>query len=480
MPSASRDSSAVVRAPEGGVSANHGLRPCPAPALQPPGSDEVVHASHPAQVTIERFPAVTKPFPAIASEAPLPEIASRPPAVAASPGQGPALVAPGATRKAEREVLAPSLKSARADVIRSTPTRPRAVDRPLASEPSAAAAAGPANSQPPWQPPLSPPGLLPPLAPRSAEIEAVAKQAERQVRRGYDLAARGAIFYARSQFIQALRTIAQALDAQDGTHRHSEALGAGLAALEEAEDFVPRGSNVEADLDVGLLVRGHRTPVMKEASPLELTALSAQQKYYTFAQEQLAIAAGHEEAGSMALFGLGKAYGTLGAQRSLQTVAAEPKAMVFHQAALAVDAGNYLAANELAVYEARYGRFESARALLEHCASLAPQAAVWKNLARVHRSLGETQLAAAAEARAADAERRETALAAKPNANAAAPGDIQWVDATTFEASSKPASDLQRPANAAEPKSAPPVEEAQRLLPWLPRASRQAPSAAQR
>ncbi|HVW39534.1 MAG TPA: hypothetical protein VHB99_19585 [Pirellulales bacterium] len=476
MPWASRDPGGVVRTPESGVSANDGLRPCPAPALQPPGSDDVVHASHPAPIAIERFPAVTKPFPAIASDSPLPEVASRPATIVESPGQGPALVAPGAEMNAEREVLAPDSKSARPGLIRSTPTRPRAVERPLVSDPRAAAAARPANLQP-AQPP---PGLLPPLAPRSAEIEAVAKQAERQVRRGYDLAARGAIFYARSQFIQALRTIAQALDAQDGTHRHSDALGAGLAALEEAEDFVPRGSNVEADLDVGLLVRGHRTPVMKDAPPAKLTALAAQQKYYTFAQEQLAIAAGHEEAGSMALFGLGKAYGTLGAQRSLQTVAAEPKAMVYHQAALAVDAGNYLAANELAVYEARYGRFESARALLEHCASLAPQAAVWKNLARVHRSLGEMQLAAAAEARAADAERREQALAAKPNANAAAPGDIQWVDATTFAASSKPASDLQRPANAAEPKSAPPVEEAQGLLPWLPRASRQAPSTTQR
>jgi tetratricopeptide (TPR) repeat protein len=327
----------------------------------------------------------------------------------------------------------------------------------------------------------APPALLPAFAPRSAEIEAVAKQAERQVRRGYDLAARGAIFSARSQFIQALRTIAQALDAQAGARRHSEALGAGLAALEEAEDFVPRGAKVEADLDVGVLIRGHRTPVMKDAPAAELTALVAQQRYYTFAQAQLAMAAGHEEAGSMALFGLGKAYGTLSAERSPQVVAPEPKAMVFHQAALAVDAGNYLAANELAVLEARYGRFESARALLQHCVSLAPQAEIWKNLARVHRQLGEMQLAASAEAQAAEAARRAAEQAAKPHANSAAPGDIQWVDAATFAASARPASDLQRPAGDRDADlNAPPVKEAQGLLPWLPRASRQIPSAAQR
>jgi thioredoxin-like negative regulator of GroEL len=39
--------------------------------------------------------------------------------------------------------------------------------------------------------------------------------------------------------------------------------------------------------------------------------------------------------------------------------------MVFHQAALATDPGNALAANELAVLLVRRGRYEAARELLE-------------------------------------------------------------------------------------------------------------------
>jgi len=487
MPGASRDWRGLRSDANASASPTPLLQPCPTPVLQAPGAGEATAVSHPAPISVERFPPVAKPFPTVLSEAPLPKVASRPTAASEMPVDGPILSAPGAATAAdesEREVPPRSVSSAPPRTIRSRPASSRTVSRPGVpalnggqAAPLATAPFGPQRTSDATQQ-AKPPALLPPLAPRSREIEAVARQAERQVRRGYDLAARGAIYSARSQFIQALRTIAQALDAQAGGRRHSEALGAGLSALDEAEDFVPRGSNLEADLDVGALVRGHRTPVMKEAPAAEQTALIAQQKYYAFAQEQLALSAGREEAGSMALFGLGKAYGTLAEQRSLQTVAPEPKAMVFHQAALSVDAGNYLAANELAVFEARYGRFESARALLQHCAALAPQAAIWKNLARVHRQLGETQLAAAAEARAAEAERREAALAARPNAAATAPGDIQWVDAATFAATTKPASDLQRPASdrSEDLKAAPPAEEAHGFLPWLPRATRQAPS----
>ena len=504
-PGASREWQGLNRA-AAIAAAEIGLRPCSPPALRPPEASEVLAASHRSPRAIERLPSVPKPFPALASEVPLSAFAADPAYLARSQAQAPVTAARAASpsrpaihmvaRHVEQASHGAEAGEAENPLFPPPPVAtpriaPPQIAAPSNSIPSNAAPrnvlpriAAPPIASPRHAPPAAAaaPALLPPLAPRSSEIEAVARQAERQVRRGYDLAARGAIYSARSQFIQALRTIAQALDAQAAGRRHTDALAAGLAALEEAEDFVPRGSNVDADLDVGLLIRGHRTPVMKGAAGGTLTALTAQQKYYTFAQQQLSLAAGHEEAGSMALFGLGKAYGTLAAERSPQTIAPEAKAMVFHQAALAVDAGNYLAANELAVFEARYGRFESARALLQHCVTLAPQAAIWKNLARVHRQLGETQLAASAEERAAEAQRRETAQAAAPNANAAAPGEIQWLDAKTFAATSKPASDLQRPAGdrPAEPKAAPPVEATQGLLPWLPRASRPSPSAAQR
>ena len=61
------------------------------------------------------------------------------------------------------------------------------------------------------------------------------------VQRGYDLAQRGALFAAQTEFVQVLRRVAQAKDAASRSDEHSRALAAGLRALDEAEDFVPAG-----------------------------------------------------------------------------------------------------------------------------------------------------------------------------------------------------------------------------------------------
>ncbi|HUY32763.1 MAG TPA: hypothetical protein VMV69_08270 [Pirellulales bacterium] len=282
------------------------------------------------------------------------------------------------------------------------------------------------------------------LTDRPREMDAVARQAEAHVRHGYGLAARGALYSARAEFVLALRVITQALDLQSGTQEHSQALAAGLGALAEAEDFIPLGSRLEADLDIGILISAHRTPVLKHAPTESLLPVVALQRYYTYAQEQLGRAAGHEEASSMALYGLGKVYGTMGTNKLPNVVAPEPKAMVFHQAALEAHPGNFMAANELAVLSARYGRYETARDLLRHGVSIAAHSAMWRNLAVVHRQLGETELAALAQNEAALAEQRETAAA---EAGKVVPSsDVRWVDAETFAGTSKPATDLQRPA----------------------------------
>jgi len=296
---------------------------------------------------------------------------------------------------------------------------------------------------------------------RPREMDAVARQAEAHVRHGYSLAARGALYSARAEFVLALRTITQALDLQSGNREHSQALAAGLGALEEAEDFIPLGSRLEADLDISILVSAHRTPVLKNAPAESLLPVVALQHYYTYAQDQLGFAAGHEEAGSMALYGLGKVYGTMADNKLPNVVAPEPKAMVFHQAAIETHPGNFMAANELAVLSARFGRYEAARELLRHGASIAGYSAIWQNLAVVHRQLGETELAALAQNEAALAAQRESAAA---KAGKLVPSsDVNWVDADTFAGTSKPTTDLQRPAattagpGTAQPASVPPA-----------------------
>ena len=54
-------------------------------------------------------------------------------------------------------------------------------------------------------------------------------------RKGMSLTVRGAFYSARAEFIQALRLVAQGLDAETGGTDRSRALANGLRALEEAE-----------------------------------------------------------------------------------------------------------------------------------------------------------------------------------------------------------------------------------------------------
>jgi tetratricopeptide (TPR) repeat protein len=222
-------------------------------------------------------------------------------------------------------------------------------------------------------------------------MQAVCEQAMAAVQYGFSLAERGATCSARAQFIQALRMIAQAHDARAAGAAHSDDLAMGLRALEEAEDFMPRGSRLEADLDVAAIIEAHRTPIFKDQpAPTPLIAL---QRYYTFAQDKLADAAGPTPAGSMALYGLGKLYAVGSGQTPEQLRLSAPKAMALQHAALTADSRNFRAANELGVLLARYGQLQDARKVLLHGLSLHPTPSLWHNLSIVHERLGEVDLA---------------------------------------------------------------------------------------
>ena len=102
-----------------------------------------------------------------------------------------------------------------------------------------------------------------------------------------------ATFSRLAEFIQALRLVAQA-DAERQTTEHSQALAAAMRALEEAEDLVPRGSRLDADVQLTTLVSAHRTPVLKDMSLADLSPTVAAQRYYIYAEEQFAAAVGAE------------------------------------------------------------------------------------------------------------------------------------------------------------------------------------------
>ena len=285
-----------------------------------------------------------------------------------------------------------------------------------------------------YEGPVSPPGLLHvrPDGParRSEHLEMMAREADSHTRKGFELAGRSAYFSARAEFILALRLVSQALDAEYQTGAHSRALAAGLTALKEAQDFIPGGSRLEADLDVPGIIAGHFTPILKPADATSPAPLDALQCYLTFAQEQLAYAAGNELAGSMALHGLGNLHRVLAEKGNSTIRAAGTKTVVFYQAALMVNPRNYMASNELGVMLAQGGRYEDARTALEHSLSVCQRPEGWQNLAVVFRRLGLADLAQRADRCSRMPPRMDTTR--QQSGQMASVGPVQWVPQDVF------------------------------------------------
>jgi tetratricopeptide (TPR) repeat protein len=324
----------------------------------------------------------------------------------------------------------------------STPTAPQA------QEP-----AGPAAAQvpPAIQPTTTynPSAQIAALPARSEQLEAIARQADAETRQGFELASRGANYAARAKFIAALRLVAQGLDTDRQTSFHGKSLAAALTAIREAEDFLPRGTMLEANLDIPAIVASHTTPVLKNADNARTSSLSAMKSYLTYSQEQLSAAAGGEFSASMALRGLGKLHEEMAKNQNTGIQAAGAKAVVFYQAALLAAPQNYMAANDLGVMLARAGNLSDARAVLEHSAAVSRQSIVLHNLAKVYQRMGQNDLAIRTNQQSLLARRAEQANRQQSGA-IAANGSVQWVDPGAFAQSSPNLASP--PANAPAPR----------------------------
>jgi tetratricopeptide (TPR) repeat protein len=268
------------------------------------------------------------------------------------------------------------------------------------------------------------------------------------VQRGYDLAQRGALFAAQTEFVQVLRRVAQAKDTASRSDEHSRALAAGLRAIDEAEDFVPKGTQLEADLDLRTVASSHRTPVLRDY-PAEIVAHQAAVLYLSFAQSQLAKAVAGEQAGSMALYGLGKIHARL-AERNDDDVQSTQRATAMFSAALAARPDNHLAANELGVLLCRSGHAATAAPLFERAIDGAPSALAYHNLAVAQQKLGMHGQAAANEQesqRLAAWERTSGAVSQRAG--------IQWVTPAEMARVAQPTPLSAASYNAAMPNSLP-------------------------
>lgn len=227
-----------------------------------------------------------------------------------------------------------------------------------------------------------------------ASLRPVLQQAAQLNRQAESLARRGAYYLARNVTIRSLRMIAEALDFQSGSGEHTAALASALTALREAADFQSRSSE-DSTVNVSLVVAGHRTPILRQQNVEGLSSVAAQQQYFNYAREQLVIAAGRQPVASHALCNMGKLQPRM-ADGSAPQQTHLARAMVYQQAALAVDGRNYPAANELGAILTNFGQLPDARRVLLHSVGTVSNPDGLQRLAVVHERLGEMELAAQA------------------------------------------------------------------------------------
>jgi tetratricopeptide (TPR) repeat protein len=138
--------------------------------------------------------------------------------------------------------------------------------------------------------------------------------------------------------------------------------------------------------------------VFKQSGCAGQTPVAAQQRYLTYARQQFEIAAGQQPAASFALYGLGRVAAVAARDSSAAVLGDGGQAMALYQAAVSADGRNFRAANELGVLLADNGRWDAARDMFAHAATISAQPAAYQNLATAYERLGQPALAAQARA----------------------------------------------------------------------------------
>jgi tetratricopeptide (TPR) repeat protein len=298
------------------------------------------------------------------------------------------------------------------------------------------------------------PGESIPATPTTSDL---AVQLLPAVQRGYVLAQRGALFAARTEFVQVLRRVAQAKDVTAASEEHSQALAAGMRALDEADDFIPEGLEYEANLDVRVTASSHRTPALSawedDVLPHEAVIL-----YHAFAREQLARAVAGEQAGSMALYGLGR-IDAQRAERKDDDVRHVRGAMTMYSAALAACPHNHLAANELGVLECRTGKPDEAVRLFQRAIDFAPSATAYHNLSIAQHKLGQH-----VQARANEQESQRLASLERAGGVISQRAGVQWVSPDEISRVTQPGGLTPSPLHSADVQPAPAKSAWQRTL----------------
>lgn len=208
---------------------------------------------------------------------------------------------------------------------------------------------------------------------------------------GKKLARIGALASAEKEAHLGLKLVAESLDFSTGLQSlYANKIDEVFVALKEINDFRT------ANGDLSEVIHSHSTPILKNESPSSLSRNSAQLAYLSYAEEQLIGIFANYNFCSDAFFTLGKIFlaSRIGNEN---TEVATMKAMLMFRMAVSLNPADSQSANELGALYAGLNYLDVAKEYFIQSVRSSSTPNAWRNLARIHRLLGEHQLAAQAE-----------------------------------------------------------------------------------
>ncbi|MEM7560660.1 MAG: hypothetical protein AAF394_16175 [Planctomycetota bacterium] len=202
---------------------------------------------------------------------------------------------------------------------------------------------------------------------------------------------RNAFFSAREEASGAMNYLAHILDSGNNSLRSHSALQAAQTAIQEAENFASGTVHLDQE-SLGLLIRSHTTPVLKDVDARTLVPLTAAQYYHRFAKEKLVEASQGHPWCSEILYALGRSFQAQSETAETSGILLREKSLLYYRAALEIAPGNTLAANQLGYMLLGMDRAKEARSVLIQSIQATPTQPAIQNLAEAARRLGDQQV----------------------------------------------------------------------------------------
>lgn len=200
---------------------------------------------------------------------------------------------------------------------------------------------------------------------------------------------RNAVFSARDEAMQGLRTLVRAVD----THRQQwtceKALQQAMVAMKECADF--EDSVLLDAKQLRLIINSHTTPVLKEKDIAVMSPTVAGQHYRAFARQSFLIATDGHPWGADLLFALGKTYEREAEQDVPRGMMLRNQATVCFQAANVLGPTRSHISNQLGFNLLQLDRIDEAYQAFKSSLESQPSANAWRNLAELYRRRGAVE-----------------------------------------------------------------------------------------